>query len=107
MADDTKRIVAASTAVPVSSIVSIQFQNPDTIQTNLHNIWFSVCVEPESADANANGTWVLYREEDSTRAIFDPTTVNLNLETINYKIVACGCWTGSNQTPYNMSDSLF
>ena len=74
MADDTKRIVVQrALAVGNNTTVSIQFLNPDTIQTNLHNIWMGICVEPTTQDANSDGFWTLYREEDSTRAIFDST----------------------------------
>ncbi len=106
MADDTKRIVASRISAGGLLTTSIQFLNPDGIQTNMHNIWYGACVTPVDADANCDGQWAIYREEDVTRAIFAPTIANLNLETINYKIVACGCFHASNQTPFNLGNTL-
>ena len=107
MADDTKRIVIGNFADVAAGVgTSVQLLNPDNQQTNLHNIWFSVCVNPKNADANVTGQWVLYREEDITRAIFVPSVANINLETINYKIIACGCFMGSNQKPVSLHQTL-
>ena len=69
--------------------------------TNYHNIWGSFCVEPQDADANANGFWILWLKPDvaQTDPVFDST--ELNSGTKNMVIIACGCWTASNQTPFN------
>ena len=107
MADDTKRIVISRITTGVAgTLSSIQFLNPDTIQTNMHNIWFSIGMNPSNADTNMSAQWAIYREEDSTRAIFNPSVTIINLETINYKIVACGVAYASNQTPFNLTTTL-
>ncbi len=102
---ETKNIVVGNFAGGIGT-QSIQMNVLEDVQKNFHNIWMSVCEEPEDADANANGQWVLYLENDSTRAIFAPSVANLNLENRNYSIIACGCWMASNQAPYNMGVPL-
>ncbi len=69
-------------------------------EINFHNIWGSVSVEPETTDANAQGTWVLFllRENATTPTLTD---VVINGESNNAVIIACGVWSASNQTPYN------
>ncbi len=69
-------------------------------EVNFHNIWGSVSVEPETTDANAQGTWVLQilRENASVVPFTDTVT---NSEDHNAVIIACGVWSASNQTPYN------
>ncbi len=107
MADtETKKLVYSTNAVGLNGSSSLQLVVPDGFKMNLHNVWWGMSIEPENADANAQGTWVLYLESDSTVGIFVPSITNLNLENINFKIIACGTWMGSNQTPYNMSEHL-
>jgi len=69
---------------------------------NYHNIWWGMSVEPENADANATGRWILWIKKDATAA--DPTFsgANINAETFNQRIIACGVWAASNQSPYTM-----
>ncbi len=104
---ETKNIVAVNSPTQAASgTVSVQMNVPDDLQMNFHNIWMSICITPNDADANANGYWVLYLEPDSTAAVFNPSIAALNLETINFKIIACGCWHASNQAPYNLGVPL-
>ena len=71
-------------------------------EVNFHNIWGSVTVEPQDADANAQGTWVLYilRENMVDTSFVD---ININNETNNAYIIACGVWSASNQSPFTIS----
>ncbi len=70
-------------------------------EVNFHNIWGSVTVEPQDADANCQGTWVLLLIRDPATAIPVFTDAFMNLETINFDIIACGVFSASNQSPYN------
>ncbi len=106
MAETKNIVVVESSVTPLGGVVSVQMNVPEDIQKNFHNIWINICVNPVDADANAEGTWVLYREEDATRALMDVAPVTLNLETVNYKIIACGCWFASNQTPFNLHENM-
>ncbi len=69
--------------------------------TNYHNIWGSFSVEPQTADANANGWWILWLKPDVTQT--DPafTKTVINAQDFNQMIIACGTWMASNQTPFN------
>ena len=69
-------------------------------ETNFHNVWGSVSVEPQNAGANAQGTWLLsVLRENATGPLF--TDVVVNGETNNAVIIACGVWSASNESPYN------
>ena len=69
-------------------------------EINFHNIWGSVSVEPEVTDANCQGTWALFllRDPNVMPVLID---VTVNNETYNAKIIACGVFSASNQSPYN------
>ncbi len=69
-------------------------------EINFHNIWGSVSVEPQNADANMQGTWLLFllRENATLPTLTD---VVVNGEAHNASIIACGVYSASNQTPYN------
>ncbi len=69
---------------------------------NFHNIWAGFTVEPETAGANAQGIWVLYKIPLSTTPIPSISVANLNLEVFNFDIIACGVWGASNETPFTM-----
>ena len=69
-------------------------------EINYHNIWGSVSVEPQNADANCQGTWLLMLIREN--AIFPTMTDTVvNNETNNPSIIACGVFSASNQSPYN------
>ncbi len=84
------------------TVVSLTAPTDPREEVNFHNIWGSVTVEPQDADANAQGTWLLMliRENATTPTMTD---VVVNGETHNAIIIACGVWSASNQTPYNIS----
>ncbi len=69
--------------------------------TNYHNIWGSISIEPEDADANCNGIWVLWLKANTN----DPNTAwsqaVIDAQTNTMEIIACGTFTASNQTPFN------
>ncbi len=71
-------------------------------EVNFHNIWASVSIEPEATDANAQGTWLLIiLRENATLPVF--TDVVVDGEAHNAIIIACGVWSCSNQSPFNLS----
>ncbi len=70
-------------------------------ETNFHNIWGSVGVEPENTDANSQGTWVLgILRKGEVVAVF--TDAVINAEESNPDIIACGVSSSSNQSPFNI-----
>ncbi len=68
-------------------------------EMNYHNIWGSFTVEVETADANAQGTWVLYILRENATVVGWTDTI-FNNETNNAVIIACGVWSASNQSSY-------
>ncbi len=74
--------------------------------TNYHNIWWGISAEPENADANANGQWVLWLKENVTPADTVWSQANINSQDFNMQVIACGVWAASNQTPFNFSSQL-
>ncbi len=67
-------------------------------EINYHNIWASFNTEPENADANAQGSYVLYVRKEGVGATTWSNT-KINDEEQNPQIIACGAWGSSNQTP--------
>ena len=72
-------------------------------QVNFHNIWIGVSCESQDAMVNAQGTWVLYVLPDLTTAIPAWSDGTINLENANALIIACGVWSASNESPFNLS----
>jgi len=68
-------------------------------EINFHNIWGSVAVEPETAGANCQGTWVLFILRENT-AIPVWSDAIVNNETNNAIIIACGVFSASNENPW-------
>ena len=85
----------------LSTTVFLQAPLEPREEINFHNIWGSVSVEPQDADANAQGTWVLYYVPDPAKGLLNWTDALINLENENVFIIACGVWSASNQSPYN------
>ncbi len=67
---------------------------------NYHNIWGSFSVEPQVADANSNGWWILWLKSDTNNA--DPlwTLAQVDGGDFNMLVIACGTWVASNQHPF-------
>ncbi len=69
-------------------------------KVNCSNIWGSISLEPENADANAQGTWVLYWVNYADLGLSWSDTL-LSDEPEAGLIIAAGVWSATNQTPYN------
>jgi len=68
-------------------------------KVNCSNIWGSIGLEPENADANANGSWALYATiARDTGFTWDDTLFNDEPEAT--ALIAGGIWCASNQTPF-------
>ena len=103
-----KRIVVNEVNGGVNAQVTARFTVPAEPRemVNFHNIWFSVSSEPENADANNQGTWVLWVKTD--QLVTDPNWNDgvVNTEASNYLIVACGVYSASNQAPFNYGSQV-
>jgi len=108
MVQEPRRINVANEDDNVGGQSSARFGPSTEVrrQVNYHNIWWTIGLEPENADANAQGFWILWIKKDATAS--DPafTTANLNAETFNQRIIALGQWSATNQSPFNMSSHL-
>ncbi len=82
-----------------SSIITVPTTPREEV--NFHNIHWTVSVEPEGTDVNAQGTWVLFvlKENTSQPTFIDTTVVT---EDWNSFIVAIGVFSCSNQSPFNL-----
>ncbi len=90
-----------STITAVDTIKEVTY-SVTADKVNCSNMWYSVSLEPENADANANGTWVLY----ATIARDDGYTWNdtlMNDEPEATALIAAGVWAATNQTPFNIT----
>ncbi len=99
-----KRIQVNESNVGAGGVVDVFLQPPadPREEINYHNIWVGVTGEPQDAAANAQYTWVLYviRAGITVTPIF--TDAQINNETFNPAIIACGVGSGSNETPFNV-----
>ena len=110
MVNQPKRIAVVTSAQGLNVQTSVAF-GPGVGSilrrlVNYHNIWFGLSCEPIDADANAQGTWVLWLKPDDTQTDTQWTDANINSDNFNQMIIACGIWGASNQTPYNFSSQL-
>ena len=110
MVDQPKRIQMNSQTQGVGTQLTVGF-GPGTGSilrrlVNYHNIWWGFSVEPENADANANGIWVLWLNKNTNVADTQWTQANLNSDNFNMQVIACGTWVSANQTGYVFSSQL-
>ncbi len=104
MTPEPKRIDKQSADVGVGGVVNARFgPGTGTILrrlVNYHNIWGGFTAEPQNADANCNGSWILWmkRDTNTTDPVF--TEAEINSGDINMVIIACGLFVASNETPY-------
>ena len=107
MAGKERRRVHAQTDLLGSSGRSDTIATVDEANAvNVHGVRFSFVVEPENADANANGNWVLWCLPRISTAIPTSSTTALELEADNPVVWAIGTFAASNQTPYCHEVSL-
>ncbi len=91
----------ANLGAGVTTSVDLSVPTDPREEVNFHNIWAGVSVEPQDTDANAQGTWVLFILRENATSI-GWTDVILNNETNNPIIIACGIFSCSNQSPFNL-----
>ena len=72
---------------------------------NVHGLRYCFSIEPENADANANGFWIVYCFPASVittgNANLPSTFGDLDSKDFNPYVWGIGCWTASNQAPYH------
>ncbi len=95
------QVLESNDGAGASTTVVLQAPLEPREEINFHNIWGSVSVEPVTAGANCQGTWVLYYVPDPAKVLINWTDAVVNLENENIFIIACGVYSASNETPYN------
>ena len=83
-----------------SAILQLVGTIDETNGTNVHGVRASFIVEPEDANANANGNWVLWCIPDPVSAVPSASTSVLEVEGSNPYIWALGTWAATNETAY-------
>ena len=76
----------------------------ETNATNVHGLRYCFSIEPENADANANGWWAVWCLPSNLPSIASlPQTIGeLGDDADNSPFLwGLGCWTASNQAPYH------
>ena len=68
---------------------------------NYHNIWGGISIEPENADANAGGVWVLWLKANTNSTDTNWNQATFDSDDNTMEVIACGVWAASNQTPWN------
>ena len=106
MVSEPKRISVIDSLAGVNNQTQARF-GPGTGSilrrlVNYHNIWAGFMVEPQDADANAHGLWVLWQKFNTNSSDVDWTLANIASDDFNMLIIACGLWGASNQSPFNM-----
>ena len=96
-----KRIQVNETNTGAGGSLTVQLLVPSSPReaVNFHNIWGSVSSEPQDADANSQGTWVLFILR-ATQVFPVYTDTVINGESTNAEIIACGVYSSSNQSPW-------
>ncbi len=97
-----RRLEAESDAISIGRAdAELVFSESDAV--NFHGVHYCFSIEPENADANANGFWVLYCLPAGVIGPTDlpQTFANLDNEDFLPYVWGVGCWTASNQAPFH------
>ncbi len=85
-----------------ADVTIINIDEADAV--NVHGYRFCGSIEPENADANANGFWCVFCLPASVLSVASDLPNNegeLNSGDTNAYLWGVGCWTASNQAPYH------
>ena len=100
-----RRLDAESTSnsnIGDNTLDTVEITLDEGPSVNAHGLRYCFSIEPENADANANGWWVLYCLP--SQVISEPdlpaTFAQLDNEDFLPYVWGIGCWTASNQAPY-------
>ena len=94
----TKRTFIDDTTLGVAGTAEASY-DVAADKVNCSNIWGQFTIEPEDADANSQGSWIMYSVNQQQSAIIF-TDARLNDDTLAQYIIAWGVWSATNQTAY-------
>ena len=107
MNSNRRRISTRTNAVATLNNIGVndlQIDLDETNVTNLHGLRYCFSIEPEVADANANGWWAVFCLPAGVIQNSDlPTTIGTLGDEDKWSpyLWGLGCWTASNQAPYH------
>ena len=93
----------ANSTLNSNSVDNITLTLDESDRVNVHGLRCCGSIEPENADANANGFWLALCLPGGVIASADlPSSyTDLDDEDFNAYVWGIGCWTASNQAPYH------
>ncbi len=104
MKTERRRLDAQSDQEGVNGQSAVQILLDEGPSVNIHGIHLCFSIEPENADANANGFWILYCLPAGV--ITNSTDLPANFADLDNEdflpyVWGVGCWTASNQAPFH------
>ena len=98
-----RRLDANSILRVVNQQAEVELTFNETDVVNFHGIHYCFSLEPENADANANGFWVLYCLPASIIQTSDLPQGFTDLDNEDFLpyVWGVGCWAASNQAPFH------
>ena len=98
-----RRLNSESAAVGIGTQESVEVLLDEGPSVNVHGLRYCGSVEPENADANANGFWVAFCLPAGVilKTDLPDNFNNLDNEDFLPYLWGVGCWTASNQAPYH------
>ena len=97
-----RRLEACTEAIGLGRSDCIMIMD-ETDAVNFHGMHYCFSIEPENADANANGFWIVYclPAQMIDKADLPQTFSQLDNEDFLPYVWGVGCWTASNQAPFH------
>jgi len=88
---------------PDGAALTLEFDEADAV--NVHGLHWCLSIEPENADANANGFAIIYCFPagiiDESNSNLPASFNDLDSKLFNPYVWGITCWTASNQAPYH------
>ena len=101
-----RRLDAQSDQIAVNGQSGVEVIQDETDVANLHGLHWCFSIEPENADANANGFWIIYCLpagviNSGASGQLPQSFADLDNEDFLPYVWGVGCWTASNQAPFH------
>ena len=94
----------SNTSIQSNTADAVEITFDETNKTNVHGLRWCFSIEPENADANANGFYCIYCLPSNaiTNSLLPNTFGEVSDDTDwGPYLWGIGCWTASNQAPYH------
>jgi len=103
MKTQRRRLDAQSDQQGNNSRSDVELLLNESDAVNIHGLHYCFSIEPENADANANGYWIVYC---LPAGVIDLADLPLNFADLDNEdflpyVWGVGCWTASNQAPFH------